>query len=183
MDNKDIKVLGTLKKEKSSKPLFVIFVFILIIGFCFGLPYIKAYLGDDYTLDNLLNNQATTTTTTTTTTTVVIKETILTCTLTNSEYIYSFNNNKLNKINHKYSYNNTNELTDENILNEFKSRSNRVNNLGGKSEIINSETGFIYSTEISNKGDFNTIDPNYYILDSDIDTIKKEIIQKGFDCK
>lgn len=37
-------ILGTLKKEKSSKPVFVIFVFILLIGTCVGLPYIKDYL-------------------------------------------------------------------------------------------------------------------------------------------
>ena len=37
-------VLGQLKKEKSSKPIFVLLVFALLIGTCFGLPSIKKYL-------------------------------------------------------------------------------------------------------------------------------------------
>lgn len=36
-------ILGTLRKEKSSKPIFVFFVFLLIIGITFGLPYIQKY--------------------------------------------------------------------------------------------------------------------------------------------
>ena len=34
--------LGILKKEKSSKPAFVLICFMLLLGTCFGLPYIKA---------------------------------------------------------------------------------------------------------------------------------------------
>lgn len=183
MKDKDVIVLGTLKKEKSSKPFFVLLVFTLIIGFCFGLPYIKAYLGDDYTVDNLINKSTTTSTTATTTTNVIIEETILTCTLTNSEYIYTFTNNKLNKINHKYNYTNTEEQTDNSIISEFNNRSNKVNSIGGVSNITKIDTGFIYSTEITTTGDFNLIDPNYYNLNTEINTIKNELIQKGFDCK
>jgi hypothetical protein len=51
MDNKNNSnepiVLGTLKKEKASKPAVVILCFILILGTCFGLPYIKDYLSKE----------------------------------------------------------------------------------------------------------------------------------------
>lgn len=186
MNDKDIKVLGTLKKEKSSKPFFVLLVFTLIIGFCFGLPYIKAYLGDDYTLDSLLNKQTTstsTTTTTTTTTSAVVKETVLTCTLSNSEYVYYFSDDKLFMIDHRYSYSNSDEVTNSSILNEFSNRSNRVKGIGGRSEIVSLDDGFVYAAEINSSGDFNLIDPNYYSLNSAVDTIKGDLVQKGFDCK
>ena len=44
MNLKEPIVLGQLKKEKSSKPIFVLLVFVLLIGTCFGLPSIKKYL-------------------------------------------------------------------------------------------------------------------------------------------
>lgn len=37
-------VLGRLKKQKSSKPAVVIICFMLLLGTCFGLPYIKDYI-------------------------------------------------------------------------------------------------------------------------------------------
>ena len=43
-NNNEPIILGELKKEKSSKPLFVIIVFILIIGVCIYLPSIQDYL-------------------------------------------------------------------------------------------------------------------------------------------
>ncbi len=39
-------VLGTLRKEKSSKPVFVFIVFTIILGVCFGLPYLEDYFGN-----------------------------------------------------------------------------------------------------------------------------------------
>ena len=42
--NNEPIILGTLKKEKASKPLFVFIVLILVIGTCFALPYIQDYL-------------------------------------------------------------------------------------------------------------------------------------------
>ena len=80
MKDDNVIVLGTLKKEKSSKPFFVLFIFILLIGTCLAFPYIKAYLGDDFNLDDLLNRNNTTTakpvttTTSTTTTSEVIND-------------------------------------------------------------------------------------------------------------
>ena len=40
-------VLGELKKEKSSKPFLAIIIFALLLGTCFGLPYIKEYLNTE----------------------------------------------------------------------------------------------------------------------------------------
>lgn len=39
--------LGILKKEKSSKPAFVLICFMLLLGTCFGLPYIKDYINNN----------------------------------------------------------------------------------------------------------------------------------------
>ena len=83
----------------------VFFIFILLIGTCLAFPYIKAYLGDDFNLDDLLNGNNTTTTkpvtttTSTTTTSEVINNTILTCKYRNYSYEYTFDkDNKLIKI-------------------------------------------------------------------------------------
>ena len=46
-NNNEPIVLGTLKKDKSSKPIFVLFIFILLLGTCFGLPYIKDYINNN----------------------------------------------------------------------------------------------------------------------------------------
>lgn len=46
-DDKEPIVLGTLKKEKSSRPIFVVICFLLLLGTCFGLPYIKDYLSTE----------------------------------------------------------------------------------------------------------------------------------------
>ena len=39
--------LGLLKKEKSSKPAFVLICFMRLLGTCFGLPYIKEYINNN----------------------------------------------------------------------------------------------------------------------------------------
>ncbi|MDD2504799.1 MAG: hypothetical protein PHF21_00835 [Bacilli bacterium] len=43
-DNEEPKILGTLKREKSSKPIFVFFVLSLVIGVTFALPYLEDYI-------------------------------------------------------------------------------------------------------------------------------------------
>ena len=40
-------ILGELKKEKSSKPIVAFLVFALVIGICFGLPYIRDYFSSE----------------------------------------------------------------------------------------------------------------------------------------
>jgi hypothetical protein len=46
-NNNEPIVLGELKKDKSSKPIFVFIIFALLIGTCFGLPYIKNYVNNN----------------------------------------------------------------------------------------------------------------------------------------
>ena len=47
-DNRNEPItLGILKKEKSSKPAFVLICFMLLLGTCFGLPYIKDYINNN----------------------------------------------------------------------------------------------------------------------------------------
>ena len=204
-DNKDAIVLGTLKKEKSSKPVFVIFVFVFLIGTCLAFPYIKALIGDDFTLDDLLNKNnknnnnttspvvttSTTTTivssstsTTTSTTTVNNNSNILTCIYRNYEYIYTFDNeNNLMKIENNYTYSNENESIYNDILLNYKIKSNNVNSLGGKSTIVTSDNNFKYTAIIDNDANFRDIDINYYLLNTKYDIISSELIKKGFDCK
>ena len=103
MDNKEPIVLGELKKEKSSKPVFAIIVFILILGVCFGLPYIENYISEDFNLVDLLGNKTTTTTTTTTTSTTTTTTTTTkvvdnTLTLLTEDAIISLDHIYLNDI-------------------------------------------------------------------------------------
>lgn len=184
MKDKEVKILGTLKKEKSSKPFFVLFVFILIIGFCYSMPYVKAKFGDDYTLDDLINK---TTTTTEPTTTIPVENEIITSTLTCtisdiSEYTYTFNDNKLVSLEHKYTYNKVDDESYKSYLNIFDTRKNSVLALNGKSSITESDTGFIYDTIIDNENDFTSIDLNYYKIGTLYDTIRSEMSNRGV-CK
>ncbi len=78
-NNNEPIVLGELKKEKSSKPLFVAIVFILVLGTCFGLPYLEKYFNKEeegYYLND--NNPTRTTTKTDTSLTLLEKDAILT---------------------------------------------------------------------------------------------------------
>lgn len=193
-ENKDVIVLGTLKKEKSSKPIFVIIVFIILIGACFAFPYIKAYFGDDFTLNDLLNRDTdsntnpTTTIPTTipTTTTTQINSDIknLTCIYRNYEYIYTFDmENNLIKIENNYSYTSTDSSILSDTLFNYQTKSNNINSLGGKSTITTSENSFKFTAIIDTNIDLKSIDPNYYQLNTKYDIINSELIKKGFDCK
>ncbi len=198
-ENKDVIVLGTLKKEKSSKPIFVIIVFIILIGACFAFPYIKAYFGDDFTLNDLLNRNTdsstspvTTTSTTTTTSSSTTTSTTtqnnnikkLTCIYRNYEYIYTFNEeNNLIRIENNYSYSSTDSSILSDTLLNYQTKSNDINSLGGKSTITTSENSFKFTAIIDTNIDLKSIDTNYYLLNTKYDIISTELIKKGFDCK
>lgn len=201
-DDKDVIILGTLKKEKSSKPIFVIVIFVILIGSCLAFPYIKAYFGDDFTLNDLLNRDnnvttspivSTTTTTvtttkiTTTSTTTTTKNfnTKLTCTYRTYEYIYTFDEEKdLIKIENNYSYSGNNLTIYNDTLSNYQVKSNNINSLGGKSTITtSSNNSFKFNAIIDKEIDFKSIDANYYQLKTKYDIIYSELIKKGFDCK
>lgn len=192
MKDDDVIVLGTLKKEKSSKPFLVLFIFILLIGTCLAFPYIKAYLGDDFNLDDLLNRNNTTTTkpvtttTSTTTTSEVINNTILTCKYRNYNYEYTFDkDNKLIKIFNSYSFNSEDKTVYEDTLNTYISRSKDINNMGGNSKVINDDENntFVFENIIDKEIDLSSIDVNYFVLSSNYNDVLNQLNGKGFDCK
>lgn len=192
MKDDDVIVLGTLKKEKSSKPFLVLFIFILLIGTCLAFPYIKAYLGDDFNLDDLLNRNNTTTTkpvittTSTTTTSEVINNTILTCKYHNYSYEYTFDkDNKLIKIFNSYSFNSEDKTVYEDTLNTYISRSKDINNMGGNSKVINDDENntFVFENIIDKEIDLSSIDVNYFVLSSNYNDVLNQLSGKGFDCK
>ena len=192
MKDDNVIVLGTLKKEKSSKPFLVLFIFILLIGTCLAFPYIKAYLGDDFNLDDLLNRKNTTTTkpvtttTSTTTTSEVINNTILTCKYRNYSYEYTFDKeNKLIKIFNSYSFNSEDKTVYEDTLNTYISRSKDINNMGGNSKVINDDENntFVFENIIDKEIDLSSIDINYFVLSSNYNDVLNQLSGKGFDCK
>lgn len=192
MKDDNVIVLGTLKKEKSSKPFLVFFIFILLIGTCLAFPYIKAYLGDDFNLDDLLNGNNTTTTkpvtttTSTTTTSKVINNTILTCKYRNYSYEYTFDkDNKLIKIFNSYSFNSEDKTVYEDTLNTYISRSKDINNMGGNSKVINDDENntFVFENIIDKEIDLSSIDVNYFVLSSNYNDVLNQLSGKGFDCK
>lgn len=192
MKNDDVIVLGTLKKEKSSKPFLVLFIFIILIGTCLAFPYIKAYLGDDFNLNDLLNRnnktitKPVTTTTSTTTTSEVINNTILTCKYRNYSYEYTFDkDNKLIKIFNSYSFNSEDKTVYEDTLNTYISRSKDINNMGGNSKVINDEENntFVFENIIDKEIDLSSIDVNYFVLSSNYNDVLNQLSGKGFDCK
>ena len=192
MKDDNVIVLGTLKKEKSSKPFLVLFIFILLIGTCLAFPYIKAYLGDDFNLDDLLNRNNTTTTkpvtttTSTTTTSEVINNTILTCKYRNYSYEYTFDKeNKLIKIFNSYSFNSEDKTVYEDTLNTYISRSKDINNMGGNSKVINDDENntFVFENIIDKEIDLSSIDVNYFVLSSNYNDVLNQLSGKGFDCK
>ena len=192
MKDDNVIVLGTLKKEKSSKPFLVLFIFILLIGTCLAFPYIKAYLGDDFNLDDLLNRNNTTTTkpvtttTSTTTTSKVINNTILTCKYRNYSYEYTFDkDNKLIKIFNSYSFNSEDKTVYEDTLNTYISRSKDINNMGGNSKVINDDENntFVFENIIDKEIDLSSIDVNYFVLSSNYNDVLNQLSGKGFDCK
>lgn len=192
MKDDNVIVLGTLKKEKSSKPFLVLFIFILLIGTCLAFPYIKAYLGDDFNLDDLLNRNNTTTTkpvtttTSMTTTSEVINNTILTCKYRNYSYEYTFDkDNKLIKIFNSYSFNSEDKTVYEDTLNTYISRSKDINNMGGNSKVINDDENntFVFENIIDKEIDLSSIDVNYFVLSSNYNDVLNQLSGKGFDCK
>ena len=192
MKDDNVIVLGTLKKEKSSKPFLVLFIFILLIGTCLAFPYIKAYLGDDFNLDDLLNRNNTTTTkpvtttTSTTTTSEVINNTIFTCKYRNYSYEYTFDkDNKLIKIFNSYSFNSEDKTVYEDTLNSYISRSKDINNMGGNSKVINDDENntFVFENIIDKEIDLSSIDVNYFVLSSNYNDVLNQLSGKGFDCK
>lgn len=197
-------VLGELKKEKSSKPFLAIIIFTLLLGTCFGLPYIKEYLNtennsvtdfyrkyirkyfekDTTNIPNTPSNNQTTEpvinkyTCTIETTTTTYNEKI--------EYTYIFTDNKLTSINEvKTSSKTTDETINTQIKTTYQNLSDQIKNLTNCTSTLN-ETDT--SIELTNILDLNNADlslvnnENYFNNQTDAETIKLNLTNKGYTC-
>lgn len=196
-------VLGELKKEKSSKPFLAIIIFALLLGTCFGLPYIKEYL-------NTENNSVTdfyrkyikkyfekdTTNTPNTpsdnqTTEPVINKytcTIETTTTYNEkiEYTYIFTDNKLTSINEvKTSSKTTDETINTQIKTTYQNLSDQIKNLTNCTSTLNETDTSIELTNILDLNNANLSlvnNENYFNNQTDAETIKLNLTNKGYTC-
>lgn len=196
-------VLGELKKEKSSKPFLAIIIFALLLGTCFGLPYIKEYLNTENNsvtdfyrkyikkyFEKDTTNTPNTPTDNQTTEPVINKYTctIETTTTYNEkiEYTYIFTDNKLTSINEvKTSLKTTDETINTQLKTTYQTLSDQIKNLTNCTSTLN-ETDT--SIELTNILDLNNADlslvnnENYFNNQTDAETIKSNLTNKGYTC-
>ena len=196
-------VLGELKKEKSSKPFLAIIIFALLLGTCFGLPYIKEYLNTENNsvtdfyrkyirkyFEKDTTNIPNTPSDNQTTEPVINKYTctIETPTTYNEkiEYTYIFTDNKLTSINEvKTSSKTTDETINTQIKTTYQNLSDQIKNLTNCTSTLN-ETDT--SIELTNILDLNNADlslvnnENYFNNQTDAETIKLNLTNKGYTC-
>ena len=196
-------VLGELKKEKSSKPFLAIIIFALLLGNCFGLPYIKEYLNTENNsvtdfyrkyirkyFEKDTTNIPNTPSDNQTTEPVINKYTctIETTTTYNEkiEYTYIFTDNKLTSINEvKTSSKTTDETINTQIKTTYQNLSDQIKNLTNCTSTLN-ETDT--SIELTNILDLNNADlslvnnENYFNNQTDAETIKLNLTNKGYTC-
>ena len=196
-------VLGELKKEKSSKPFLAIIIFALLLGTCFGLPYIKEYLNTENNsvtdfyrkyirkyFEKDTTNIPNTPSDNQTTEPVINKYTctIETTTTYNEkiEYTYIFTDNKLTSINEvKTSSKTTDETINTQIKTTYQTLSDQIKNLTNCTSTLN-ETDT--SIELTNILDLNNADlslvnnENYFNNQTDAETIKLNLTNKGYTC-
>ena len=196
-------VLGELKKEKSSKPFLAIIIFALLLGTCFGLPYIKEYLNTENNsvtdfyrkyirkyFEKDTTNIPNTPSDNQTTEPVINKYTctIETTTTYNEkiEYTYIFTDNKLTSINEvKTSSKTTDETINTQIKTTYQNLSDQIKNLTNCTSTLN-ETDT--SIELTNILDLNNADlslvnnDNYFNNQTDAETIKLNLTNKGYTC-
>lgn len=196
-------VLGELKKEKSSKPFLAIIIFTLLLGTCFGLPYIKEYLNTENNsvtdfyrkyirkyFEKDTTNIPNTPSNNQTTEPVINKYTctIETTTTYNEkiEYTYIFTDNKLTSINEvKTSSKTTDETINTQIKTTYQNLSDQIKNLTNCTSTLN-ETDT--SIELTNILDLNNADlslvnnENYFNNQTDAETIKLNLTNKGYTC-
>ena len=196
-------VLGELKKEKSSKPFLAIIIFALLLGTCFGLPYIKEYLNTENNsvtdfyrkyirkyFEKDTTNIPNTPSDNQTTEPVINKYTctIETTTTYNEkiEYTYIFTDNKLTSINEvKTSSKTTDETINTQIKTTYQNLSDQRKRLTNCTSTL-SETDT--SIELTNILDLNNADlslvnnENYFNNQTDAETIKLNLTNKGYTC-
>ncbi len=202
----DAIVLGTLKKEKSSKPIFVLIVFALLIATVFMLPNIKKYMAtNDNTITRFYNNYLKsflendtsddyyyipqTTTTQKSSNDISSSDDIsdITCASGGDQYVYHFENLKLKKINHSFSYA-KNQIDYSTKYEEYKIINAYYNTLALSTSLTENDEGFTFE----NAMDLSKVTPssfetnkngNYYDLDTNKETLVSLQKAKGFDCQ
>lgn len=196
-------VLGELKKEKSSKPFLAIIIFTLLLGTCFGLPYIKEYLNTENNsvtdfyrkyirkyFEKDTTNIPNTPSDNQTTEPVINKYTctIETTTTYNEkiEYTYIFTDNKLTSINEvKTSSKTTDETINTQIKTTYQNLSDQIKNLTNCTSTLNETDTSIELTNILdlNNADLSSVNnENYFNNQTDAETIKLNLTNKGYTC-
>ena len=196
-------VLGELKKEKSSKPFLAIIIFTLLLGTCFGLPYIKEYLNTENNsvtdfyrkyirkyFEKDTTNIPNTPSDNQTTEPVINKYTctIETTTTYNEkiEYTYIFTDNKLTSINEvKTSSKTTDETINTQIKTTYQNLSDQIKNLTNCTSTLNETDTSIELTNILDlkNADLSLVNnENYFNNQTDAETIKLNLTNTGYTC-
>ena len=200
-NNSQPVVLGVLKKEKSSKPFLAIIIFALLLGTCFGLPYIKEYLNTennsitefyqkyikqyfekDSDPNDINNNENNTPITNKYTCSIETKESYQ----EKIEYTYTFTDNNLTQINETKVFTiNTNQNINDQIKTSYQTLSDQIKNLPNTTTTMNetSTTIELINTIDLTKTDITSLNnENYFNNQSSYEAIKTTLTNKGYTC-
>lgn len=196
-------VLGTLKKEKSSKPFLVLIIFALLITTVFMFPNIKKYMATNDNavtrfynsylksfLENDNSNDYYYDLSTTTKASTDVQKTDVQCASLGDVYVYHFLNNKLKSITHTLTITKGEDLDEySKNLENYKYIAEYYKNTLSLDTILNeNDDNFVFEnvmdlskTTPSNFERFKN--GNYYDLDTLKDVIIKNEQTKGFTCE
>lgn len=196
-------VLGTLKKEKSSKPIFVLVVFTLMITMVFMFPNIKKYMAtNDNAITRFYNsylksflekdssNDYYYDLSTTTKANNTVKKVDVKCTSVGDVYVYHFLNDKLKSITHTLTVSKGENLEDYNKnLENYKYITDYYKNTLSLDVILTeNDDNFVFENVMdlskSTPSNFERFkNGNYYDLDTLKNVIIKNEVAKGFTCE
>lgn len=196
-------VLGTLKKEKSSKPILVLVVFTLMITMVFMFPNIKKYMATNDNaitrfynsylksfLENDNSNDYYYDLSTTTKANNTVKKVDVKCTSVGDVYVYHFLNDKLKSITHTLTVSKEENLEEYNKnLENYKYITDYYKNTLSLDVILTeNDDNFVFENVMdlskSTPSNFERFkNGNYYDLDTLKDVIIKNEVAKGFTCE
>ncbi len=196
-------VLGTLKKEKSSKPILVLVVFTLMITMVFMFPNIKKYMATNDNaitrfynsylksfLENDDSNDYYYDLSTTTKANNTVKKVDVKCTSVGDVYVYHFLNDKLKSITHTLTVSKGENLEEYNKnLENYKYITDYYKNTLSLDVILTeNDDNFVFENVMdlskSTPSNFERFkNGNYYDLDTLKDVIIKNEVAKGFTCE
>lgn len=198
-NNSQPVVLGELKKEKSSKPILAIIIFALLLGTCFGLPYIKDYLNTEnnkvtelyQTIKNYFNKDNTVSKPNqeekkeSVITTLLCKNQVVNNYTENLEYTYTFTDNKLTKVTETKTVTKTQDETLNNqIKNSYQALSDKINKLTKSTSTLNdTETSIEIINQIDQTDLISLNNANYFSASNTYEEIKTDLTTKGYTCQ